>query len=77
MKRPGTTSIILGVGLFVLIIAVYPFARPALEAAATTILAITPGASAFETFVIDSIPFWGLGMAFLAAFLVILKGAKE
>ena len=77
MRTPTATSIIIGIGLFILILVAYPFARPALESAAAAILAITTGASAFETFIIDSIPFWGLGVAFLAAFLVILRGGKQ
>lgn len=76
MQKPGMTSIALGIGLFVLIIVVYPFAKPAIQSAAATILAITPGAGAFETLIIDTMPYWGLAAAFIVAAIILVKGAK-
>ena len=77
MRKLETTNVLLGIGLFALIIIVYPSLKPVLEDVAAIVLTIAPGAGAFETFIIDTIPYWGLAVAFLAAFLVMIRGSKR
>jgi len=70
-------NVLLGIGIIVLTVCVFPFAKPAISAVATSILALTPGSGAFEQFIVNSSPFWVLGGVITIGILMMVSGTRS
>ena len=73
MKTGRANNVLVGLGVLALIIILFPSVKPVVDSFMTTILGLAPGAGAFETFILNTASYWGLGIAIFVAFLIILR----
>lgn len=70
------TGIILGIGYAILIMVAYPYIQPVLESVVEIVIDGT-SPTAFEEFILDTLPFWGLIAAFVGALVIAIKGSRH
>ena len=73
MRARKAGNVLTGLGVFALIIILYPSLKPVVDSFMTTILGLTPGADAFSTFILNTTSYWGLIIAFVVAFLIMRR----
>ena len=73
MRTAKPINILLGIGVFLLIIILYPSLKPVVDDLMTTILASAPGADAFSSFILTTTSYWGLVVALIAAVLIMRR----
>ena len=73
MRARKAGNVLTGLGVFALIIILYPSLKPVVDSFMTTILGLAPGADAFSTFILNTTSYWGLIIAFVVAFLIVRR----
>jgi len=66
-------NVLKGLGILALIVVIFATTKTAVDSFMTTILASAPGAGPAETFILANMSWWGLIIAFVAAFLIMRR----
>ena len=74
--RGRTTGIIMAIGWAIIVMVAYPFAEPVVASVVALVISETTP-TAFEEFILDSMPFWGLLVAFLGIIFIAIKGVSR
>lgn len=74
--RSRKTDIILAIAWVIIVMVGYPYVKPVVEEIVLLVITETTP-TAFEEFILDTMPLWGLAVAFIGVVFIAMKGARN